>query len=37
MMFNPSLSIPQGNPITRPETNPPLYDVSDLIPDYNNR
>ena len=28
MIFNPSLSIPQGFPITRPETNPPLYDIS---------
>jgi len=37
MIFNPSLSIPQGFPITRPETNPPLYDISNLIPDYNNR
>ena len=27
MIFNPSLSIPQGFPITRPETNPPLYDI----------
>jgi len=37
MIFNPSLSIPQGYPITRPDTNPPLYDISNLIPDYNNR
>ncbi len=26
--FNPSLSIPQGYPITRPETNMPLYDMN---------
>jgi len=31
MIFNPSLSIPQGFPITRPETNPPLYDMNSLI------
>ncbi len=37
MSSNPSLSIPQGYPITRSETNPPLYDVSNLIPDFDNR
>ena len=31
MIFNPSLSIPQGAPINRPETNPPYYDMSSLI------
>ena len=31
MIFNPSLSIPQGYPITRPETNQPLYDMSGLL------
>ncbi len=37
MIFNPSLSIPQGFPIARPETNPPFYDMNSLIPDFNNR
>ena len=37
MIFNPSLTIPQGYPITRPETNPPFYDMNSLIPDFNNR
>jgi hypothetical protein len=36
MTFNPSLFISQGFPITRPETNPPLHDISNLIPDFNN-
>ena len=31
MIFNPSLSIPQGYPITRPETNQPLYDMNSLM------
>jgi hypothetical protein len=33
MIFNPALYIPQGYPITRPETHPPIYDMSNLIPD----
>ena len=33
--FNPSIAIPQGFPITRPETNPPVYDMSSLLTDYN--
>ena len=31
IIFNPSLSIPQGAPINRPDTNPPFYDMSSLI------
>ena len=31
IIFNPSLSIPQGAPINKPETNPPFYDMSSLI------
>ncbi len=37
IIFNPSLSIPQGQPITRPKSNPPLYDLSNLTPDFKNR
>jgi hypothetical protein len=31
IIFNPSLYIPQGAPINKPETNPPHYDMSSLI------
>ena len=36
VIFNPSLTIPQGYPIVKPETNPPFYDMTSLLPDYNN-
>jgi hypothetical protein len=31
IIFNPSISIPQGAPINRPETNPPYYDINSLL------
>ncbi len=31
IIFNPSLSIPQGAPINKPGTNPPFYDMNSLI------
>ena len=36
VIFNPSLTIPQGYPIVKPETYPPFYDMNSLLPDYNN-
>ena len=36
VIFNTSLSIPQGYPIVKQETNPPFYDMNSLLPDYNN-
>ena len=35
VIFNPSLSIPQGYPNVKQETNPPFYDMNGLLPDYN--
>jgi hypothetical protein len=31
IIFNPSISIPQGAPINRPDTNPPYYDMNSLM------
>ena len=31
IIFNPSIAIPQGAPISRPEVNPPIFDMNSLL------